>query len=355
MKDDSTLAKLQEEANRRLKLAKEALLNDDKDTARNNIEWVNLSSSIIEKYSKKPDVRKLSIIIGLATIMLIGAGLVIKIPKTNVSIDLTTSSVSMKLKKDWTISNRFVPTYLSISNVREIYGAGAGVNIKNGEPFGVGFTGKGISVSELGFPVDTEISILIKDTIQNLIIKNAALNTDVQVGKARMDINDGQEERLFDYQIPEIITVKTFSSVAVPVIVSISDTSSWSFRGMSVSDINFLEESPVGSGKFTSSIISGKIKILETEQEYALDEADWLHLAAIENRKMQLSKSGKVLKLHLEGQVSEVRAGSELFEKTLNPSVAEYMYYAKSFAFFWSCVVFIWSMIWSVKNSVFSK
>jgi len=355
MKEDPSLYKLQQEVNNRIKIATDALLHDDQETARKNLQWVDLSNSILDKYKKRPDNRKLSIIIALASIFLIGIGLTVRLPKTNVSVDLISKSVTLKLKNDWTIDNRFSTSQLNINNVKEIHGAGSNINIINEEPFNIDVKGSNIIIDKFPLSANSEITIGLQNDVQSLTIKNDSLLTDIQIGKAAININDGQLDTIVNYEVPEIFNLQSFPSPAIPVTLTFTDTSSWSFNGMSLSEINFLEESPAGSGKFSSSILSGKVKILETDQEFSLEKADWLHLTKLQNRKIQLTKSGSLLRIHLEGQVSEVRSGSELFEKVLNPSIVEYLYFAKAFAFFWSCIVFMWSLIWSIKNSLFSN
>jgi len=95
--------------------------------------------------------------------------------------------------------------------------------------------------------------------------------------------------------------------------------------------------------------------VLETDKETILQKGDWLLLDNLKNRRLQITKSSSGLRIHIEGEVSKANSGSELFEKQLNPSIIEYLYYAKSFAFFWSAIVFLFSFIWSLRNTIFSN
>jgi hypothetical protein len=355
MKDEFSISKLEQEIKKRIKNAANALLNDDKKTALENLEWVDTSNKVIDQYKKKPNKIKLSIIIGLASVILIGLGLTIKLPRTNFSLDVMTKSVTLKLNKEWTINNRFSVSELNINNLKEVNAAGANIKITNEQPFNIDIQGSKIAMDNITLSANSEVTIQVKNNDQDFVIKHDSLDMDLQISKARLNINDGQLDTMVNYEIPEIFNIKSFPSVAMPINIAFADTASWLFRDMPISEINFLEESSPGSGKFNSSILSGTIKILETDKKYPLEEGDWLSLEHLETRRIQMSKSKNLIKIHIEGEVAEASAGAELFEHKLNPSIVEYLYYAKSFAFFWSCIIFMWSLIWSIKNSIFSK
>jgi hypothetical protein len=229
------------------------------------------------------------------------------------------------------------------------------INIKDNQPFNLNIVGSRIGMDNIGLSANSEMTIHLQNNEQNFLIKYDSLNTDLQISNARININDGQLDTNVDYKIPEIFNVKSFPSIAMPINITFIDTSNWIIRDLPISEVNFLEERSPGTGKFNSSIISGKIKILETEKEYVLEEGDWLNLNHPKCRRIQISKVNNSIKIHIEGEVSKASAGAELFEQKLNPTIVEYLYYAKSFAFFWACLVFMWSLIWSVKNSIFSN
>lgn len=355
MKKDTTLFKLKQEINKRLKIATDSLLHDDKAKAKENIEWVDIATTLSDKAEKKSDKRKIPILIGLISIFLIGLGLILKIPKANIVVDIVTKNVALKLNKEWLISNRFSSPEVTIDNLKEVSSPGMNIEVKKDKPFSIDLKGKDIVVNNFRLSPGTEFLIQLQDSLQYFKIKNGSLTTAIQAGTARVNINDGQIDTNLNVRIPQLFTIKSFQSVAVPISIMLRDTSQWKFRDISISGIDFLEESPPGSGKFISSIISGNVKVLETDKETRLEEGDWLLLKKLQNRRIQITKSDSNLKIHFEGEVSNVRAGSELFEKNLKPTIIEYLYYAKSFAFFWSCVVFIWSLLWGFKNTLFIK
>lgn len=352
MKDEFSINKLQKEIKRRIKQASDALLNDDKKTAQENLDWVNISDKLIDEYKKKPNKVKLSIIIGLATVLLIGLGLAIKIPKTNISLDAAITSVTLTLNSAWTIENRFSFSELNIDNLKEVDATFK--KIEHSAPFDMDLKGNRITMDNIALSPKSIITIQIEDSNQNFILKQDSLDAQIQISKAHVSINDEFDTDV-NYEIPEILNIKSFPSIATPITISFSDTNNWSFMNIPVSEINFQEETPPGSGKFNSTILSGKIKILEIGKEYPLEEGDWLSLKHLECKRIKISKIKNLIKIHIEGRVDKVSTRTGLFEQNLKPSIAEYLYYAKTFAFFWSCIIFMWSLLWSLKNSIFTK
>lgn len=355
MKRDFSILKLQEEINKRIKITSDALLKNDKAKARENIEWIEIATNLSAKIKKRPNKVKWAIIVGLVSVFLMGLGLTLRIPKTNISADIETKSVSLKLKKEWILDNRFSVSELNITNLKEVYAAGANIKITKEQPFNMNLKGNNILIDKIVFSPNADITIQLQNNLSNFIIKNDTLITGVQVTEAHLNIDGGQVDTILNFEIPEIFNIKSFPSVAVPIDIMFVDTANWSFRDVSISEINFLEESVPGSGKFISSITSGNVKILEIDKDTKLEEGDWLLLENLKNRRIQIAKTISGLKIHVEGEVSKASAGSELFGKKLNPTIIEYLYYAKSFAFFWSSIVFLCSMIWSLKNTIFSN
>lgn len=354
MKSDVSILKLQEEIDKRIEVAANSLLNRDQTSAKENIEWIETASILLGKIKQKSNKPKWAIFIGLASVFIIGLGITLRIPKTNISIDIESRSVSFKLRTEWIMNYRFSPSELYITNLKEIYAPGANIKVSEEQPFNMNLKGSSIVIDKFVFSPNAEITIQSENSTQIFSIKNDTLVSNIEVGAAHLDIDNGRIDTLLNFEIPETFAIKSYPSVAIPIDILVVDTANWRFRDMLISSINFLEENTSGNGKFSSSIISGKVKILETDQETGLEEGDWLLLEKLKTRRIQIAKSMTGLKIHIEGEVSQASAGSELFEKKLNPTIIEYLYYAKSLAFFWSSIVFICSLAWSLRNIFFS-
>src|SRR5438128_2537847 len=89
MKRNFSILKLQEEIDKRIEIAVDSLMKNDTNTARENIEWIKTAEEVVDKNKKKPNKTKWAIAIGLASVFLIGLGLTLRIPKINISADIT--------------------------------------------------------------------------------------------------------------------------------------------------------------------------------------------------------------------------------------------------------------------------
>lgn len=354
MKSLFSIADLQKEINRRVKIASESLLQNDVPGAKENIEWIDTATDLIAKSKKKSNTIIWAASVGLISIFFIGIGFSLRIPTTNLSIDIITRGIRFKLTEDWVLNNRFLVSELAITNLREVSARGANINVVKNQSFDLNVKGENIIVDKLMFSSNATIRIQSEDKGYAFIVNNDTLVTDIQVGKAHVNIDNGLLlDTALNFEIPELFHITSFASKAIPIEIKLVDTTGWIFRDMLISDIEFMEESTPGSGNFISSIISGKVRVLEVDQEIQLQQGDWLLLKNLVNRRIQLTKSIAGIFIHIEGEVSQAKAGSELFEKKINPTIVEYLYHAKSFAFFWSAIVFMCSFIWSLKNTIF--
>jgi hypothetical protein len=354
MKQTSSSGKLREEVARRTQLAADALLQNDVKAAKENIEWIQTAAALVDKNPGKSSQIKWAIGIGLVSVLLIGLSFSIRTLHTNIAVDLVASSVHFKINQEWVLRNRFSPAKLTITNLREVSARGANMHVAAEQPFALTLQGSQVHINQLVFSPRADITIQLRDSSQHFLVKKDSLVTDVQVSRAHITTDgDPLLDTLVRFDIPELFTIRSFLSVAIPIEIQLKDTTDWVFRDIGISEIDFLEEITPGSGQFVSTIRSGNVKILETDKDTKLEEGDWLVLEELQNRRIQMAKSGSHLRIHIEGEVARARAGSRLFEKTLNPTLLEYLYHAKSLAFFWSAVVFSCSLLWSVRNTLF--
>ncbi|NEU08449.1 hypothetical protein GZH53_09025 [Flavihumibacter sp. R14] len=354
MRDDSSDI-LRHEIDRRIKIVADSLLSNDQVKAKENMEWIELATAVGDKLNKRPYKIKIALVIGLVSVLLIGLGLTLRTPRTKISVHLISKNIGVTLQKRWTLNNRFSSSELSISNLREFYWAGANIRVRNGQPFTLEINGQDIVIDKFDLDSNSEFTIQIIGNKPNFTFKDESLVTDIQFANGRINVNDAQLDTTLNSEIPQLINIRSFKSKGMPVNVMLSDTSNWNIRDIPISDIRFWEESLPASGKFLSSIVSGSVKVLEIDREVELQQGDWLLFDDLRLNRIQLAKTGSHLTVHLEGDVAKASVGSEMFQRVLNPTIIEYLYYAKSFAFFWSSMIFIWSLLWSFKNTLFNR
>jgi hypothetical protein len=125
--------------------------------------------------------------------------------------------------------------------------------------------------------------------------------------------------------------------------------------GFNAKEIGFLEESRPGSGHFGSVILSGNVKLPDTGKTENLGKWDHLILKGVQSRRIEFSNAENGIHVFFEGTVSKVLVGPQGFEKNLTPTYLEYIYHQQRLGFFWSVIVFLWGMLWSIRHMIFRE
>jgi len=168
---------------------------------------------------------------------------------------------------------------------------------------------------------------------------------------------DGRKtlEKQFDLPIPETITFTAKDPRGVPAQLTVHSPRDWSLGKLPVSALSFSSERAGGPGDrtLTSGVRSGTVQF---------SDAPWPPIQLFENELLSVNQTGKArvelrgkegaMHVTLSGPVRNVTLGDEQAERVLAPSYLEYFYNQKSFAFFWSAVIFLWGVIWSVRKTV---
>jgi hypothetical protein len=103
-----------------------------------------------------------------------------------------------------------------------------------------------------------------------------------------------------------------------------------------------------------SGVKSGTVRLDDTSRAaLELREGDVLGMRPAESAVLDVrgAPSG-VIHVNVNGAVSGIRVGRSTAGRELTPSYLEYLYNRKSLAFFWGAVVFLWGLIWSIRNTI---
>ena len=86
-----------------------------------------------------------------------------------------------------------------------------------------------------------------------------------------------------------------------------------------------------------------------------LREGDLLTVRPAATAVLEAKGDKGVIHMSVNGAVSALRVGDSATKTELAPSYLEYLYNKKSLAFFWSAIVLLWGLIWSVRNTVYRQ
>ncbi len=155
--------------------------------------------------------------------------------------------------------------------------------------------------------------------------------------------------------VPETLTFKTPDEGGPRVRLRLQTSKDWRLDGLYVSGMAFERESPPGTGNVHSSILKGTIELPEVKRKETLLENDWLHLSKANSTRLHLTfvaADKDRFNLFFQGRARSLSAGPEGFEQNLAPSLLTYLYHQKQLAIFWSGLVFIYGLLWSLRNLI---
>ena len=361
MKIDKNIAnRLNLERTRRIRDAAQILLEKgDVEGAKETLKWVEVSSQLLAA-TQRPAARPIwSVIIALFCLLIAGLAWTLHISTTKISLEISTYNASLKLGKNWSARHQFTTNLLYINNVAELNAPGLKLHstIEQGEdPFAMELSGKGIIVTELVLKEDTNVEFTSNSDKLTLFAKGPPIIGELTVNYANLVLEKGGQtiEKSVDVKFPETIRFRTAQTGAEPVRFELSSNNDWRLRRLRAREMGFLEEYPPGSGIFESGIRSGQVRLLETDVTENLREADRLILEGVKTKRLEIRKADHNVRIFFEGSVTKILVGPPDLEKNLAPTFLEYIYHQKRLAFFWSAVVFLWGLFWSIKNTLFN-
>ena len=343
-------SRILKERKKRIRNAYENLMDDKIDAAETELKWVSVSNEILEKLTSKASRLRWSLAIGIFCVLVISIGLTIHMPSADVSIELTTKSVTFQLAKDWQKQD-VVTDSIFVTNLNQLSAFGLGIFLKDAEPFDLSIKGKNIHLDKLAFSAGSNITFNTQQ--DNLEIDNDkdSLSGNLNVQEAKIIAQNIDTN--IHAAMPEIFSFSTLKPEASPVRIIFTDTADQKYSGFQVKRINFMEETLPGSGIFESLIQGGKITVLQTGNKMQLQQGDNLSLKITKSRHVNITKVKNLLKVEIEGSASKIEAGPGTYSEDLKPTLLEYIYHQQTLAFIWSSALFLWGLLWSIKNSLF--
>lgn len=141
---------------------------------------------------------------------------------------------------------------------------------------------------------------------------------------------------------------------AIPILISGIPIDTVIFNNIQIKQLGFTRRAPVGSGseKFISTVNSGTIWLNEVSEKFTLNMEDFISLSIKEGRIIQ-TKIMENINLYFEGIVNDIKIGPENDQRSIMPTWLEYLYTNQRLAFFWGAIIFIWSLLWGIKNASF--
>jgi hypothetical protein len=306
---------------------------------------------------------------GVAVVCIVAAGILwsVKIPRTNVSMTIDTESVTAMLAKPWHIDDAFHSKLMHFERVSKIQSPNLGLAIdqRSGDAWFELDARQGgrIDLQMLEIDRNGTVEILTDQDEADLFASNARVTGKITVtGKVNVTAGPRAGETTvngsYDIDIPETVEFAISSPQTVASQLTVHLPEPWSLGRPQASSLNFarLENKGVGEPLPTSGLKSGTARFNDTAWPVReLREGDFLSVRPAASAVVDAKGAKGVIHMTVNGAVSGLRLGDSTNKTELAPSYLEYLYNKKSLAFFWSAIVFLWGLIWSVRNTIFRQ
>ena len=333
---------------------------------RPEIEEIDAYSRLLSARPPKKEDRSWFWPAGVAVVCIIVAGILwgMKIPRTNVSMTVDTDSVTATLAKSWQIDDAFHSKLMHFERVSKINAPNLGLAIEqsSGDAW-FELNGGHIDLQTLEIEKNGTVELYTDSDEVDIYASNAPLSGKITVtGKVNVTAGPRAGETSvnasYDIDIPETVEFAVAKAKTVPSQLTVHSPQPWSLGRPQTTTLSFAREEMKGAGErwITSGIKSGTARFNDTAWPVReLREGDFLTMRPAASAVLDARGDKGVMHMTVNGAVSALRVGDSAEKTELAPSYLEYLYNKKSLAFFWSAIVFLWGLIWSVRNTIFRQ
>jgi len=156
--------------------------------------------------------------------------------------------------------------------------------------------------------------------------------------------------------IPETVSFHTYGNRTVPLDIKVRLQENIVFRNININAIRFSRQISTSPGEieFASTINKGTLSLHDILKDIQLRDKTHLTLTELEGRIVELRITDKIHIL-LEGKAKDILIGPAGFRHNLTPKYLDYLYHNRPLSLLWSAVLFIWSILWTIKKFLSKK
>lgn len=328
----------------------QSLLEGKLEEAKKNMEYIRLSTEITSKYEKKWKFFW-AVIIGSICISLIGFAFSLHVRSTPVSFEVLVDGLTLHLDKEWESETPLFADYFSINHLKQI-STSLKSSLKDSEnPFSMTLQGTKIKLMNLALSKEAEVSFEAQKGQLSIYAKNSQIAGSFLIKKGQVEI-DGLEP-LSDPDSFYYFKSNRVGPYSSPVKLIFKNRVFWEFFGLNPNKMEFKMEHPPGSGNFESLIHGGKLLLFDTNKEIELRKHESFYVGIKNTRRLNLKETENKITVSFEGRISKLIGGPEGRQRNLKPTYLEYFYENQKVALLWGAFVFIFGILWSIKNTIF--
>lgn len=330
------------------------LLLREKDTkgAEEAIRKVELSEKILVRNSTHSRKIYVSIAFAFLCLTLVSFIWLWPLPNPRIHLDLDVETAILNLAKDlhWEIEQGLKVNTIAIDGQFETEAPGLGLT---GIRQRLQATGKAVTLRWLEVSAGARLEVERGDGYIDLYIHDGNLRCqfELQDAEIHLALKGRHESHVISRPVPEALIVRTPDKAGPRVRLRLKTDKDWRIDGLYANGIAFEREWQQGTGNFVSTILGGTIELPEINRKEVLLKNDWLRLSKVSSTRLYLffdATDANRFNLLFQGRARTLSAGPENFEQNLAPSLLTYLYHQKQLTFFWSAIVFVYGLLWSL-------
>lgn len=324
----------------------------------------------IDRYKKLLDVSQgeftpeasFAIIVAVVCMVIAGYLWSHKVARNAVSLSVNTDSLQGELLSDWRLDNPFRAPNVHMERLGKLAAPNLGVDINapEGDAW-VRLEGGQITVQSLQIDKGALVSMSSDQKELDLFFSRRRVRGKLTVvGKGTISAGSHPDQpsvnHVYNIEMPETLEFEVADPRSIPTRLTLHEPNLWSLGRTPFANLNFaLEEvRDVTDSDFVSGIKSGTLTFNDTNwPAQSISERDMLALHRTGEANVEVRGGDATIHVTLNGVVQGVSLGQGDAKRQLGPSLLEYFYSKKTVGFFWGAVVFVWSMIWGIRRTIF--
>jgi len=306
-------------------------------------------------------------LIGMGCLLVASVALAFRVPWTRVQLDLTTTSVAMRVDNDfsWHGVWHIQPKQVKIHNFTRIelppeYGQ------KNETSLELNVMKGGVGVNYLFFGHGASLTITTNETgMADIVAAGAPFRGNMEIsgevsGRAGLGLNENLPLKNFESNEPPGHFAFLYDGQVArggqPPSIQGAPVEILALYDIGVTYLNFEEELPKPGAPdqiiFSSQISNGTITMTDTNEQITLNPSAILRLTGIRGRVADLRLGSQDVRIKFEGTANGITLGDGDFARNLKPTILEWLFHQQKLGLFWGAMTFLWGIFWSVRRLV---
>lgn len=321
------------------------------DAARKHLDWADMARDVLKSEHRPPQSIYVAGIITLICLSLVGIAWSMHKSANPVLLDLETETVKLRLRAEWAGNNLDIPAeHLTLDNLQHVQAGSLGID---GTFEFIELAGREIALDQLSLPANAELELRTTPKGFTLTVLKATISGSLSVREAWLKLagQDSLLERDIQAPMPDFPPeFIRFTAVADqwPVRIDIETDKPWHLARLTAQDLHFNQTD--ANGNILSTLQKGGVKLPEVARDIDMLEADLLQFDNPRSARLIIERADKNIRVQFQGEVDKLLAGPEGFVKNHTPTWLEYFYHHQQLAFFWSALVFLWGLLWKLRN-----